>query len=421
MKIRIFIFLLLFAGGEAPAQTTENNQLIIGKVDQIYSNILHEKRTIWISIPEGALNNREAGKKYPVIYLLDGNNHFATVTAMLKQLGAKNGNILPEMIVVGILNTARARDFTPTKSSFWIYGAPSPLENTGGGEQFVAFLEKELMPYIDSAYSTAPYRILVGHSLGGLATTNVLINHTRLFNAYIIIDPSMWYDNRKFLMQTKASLQEKRFVGTRLYLGIANSMQPGMDTVTVKKDTSVESFHTRSILLFKDFLQQNSSRNGLCFGYSYHADDTHMSVPLITIYNGLRFIFNYYPLAPGTEARFFDPNVADDPAPIFVAHFQKVSKRIGYWFLPPENLVNIFANSFLDYNLPKKAYSLYSLNLTNYPQSFDANDSMGDYYNSQNDSVKAIGYYEKALKIKMDTETMQKLNKLKNHKASPSD
>ena len=210
MQTRISLFLLLFIVTETFAQTRANNQLIIGTVDSINSKILHEKRSIWISMPEGARDNREAAKKYPVVYLLDGSNHFATVSAMLRQLGAKNGNILPEMIVVGILNTDRARDFTPTKSSFWIYGPPSPLENTGGGERFVEFLEKELMPYIDSICPTAPYRVLVGHSLGGLAVTNVLINHTRLFNAYIIIDPSMWYDNRRFLEQAKSSLRETK-------------------------------------------------------------------------------------------------------------------------------------------------------------------------------------------------------------------
>jgi predicted alpha/beta superfamily hydrolase len=407
------LFLFFFIGTVAGAQTRVNNQLFMGTVDSISSRILGEKRTIWISVPAGALNDRFAARKYPVVYLLDGNSHFATVSAMLKQLAAQNGNmILPEMIVVGILNTDRTRDFTPTKSSYWIYGPPSPLENTGGGERFVEFLEKELIPHIDSIYPTAPYRVLIGHSLGGLAVTNVLVNHTKLFNAYIIIDPSMWYDNRKFLMEAKASLQEKKYDGISLYLGIANSMQPDMDTLAVRKDTSVESFHTRSILLLKDYIQQNH-HNGLRFAYSYHDDDTHMSVPLIAEYEGLRFIFNYYSLAPGIEARFFDPHVAINPAPIFIAHFQEVSKQIGYQFLPPENLINIFANSFLDYNLPKKAFSLYSLNLLNYPQSFDTIVSMGDYCNSQNDKMEATAFYQKALNIKEDKETRGKLNKLK--------
>src|SRR6201999_1400890 len=98
---------------------------------------------------------------------------------------------------------------------------------TGGGENFTAFIEKELMPHIDSLYPTAPYRILIGHSLGGLMVINTMVNHPNLFSAYIAIDPSMWWDDRKLLQQTATVLTREKFTGKTLFLAIANTMPAG--------------------------------------------------------------------------------------------------------------------------------------------------------------------------------------------------
>ena len=353
---------------QARAQTTDP-QLIAGHVDSLYSPILREKRIIWVSLPASAYDKSLAPQRYPVVYLLDGNNHFATVTAMTRQLTAANGNfILPEMIVVGILNTHRARDFTPWPSEWWVFGPPTPLENTGGGEDFVRFPKEELIPHIDSCYPTAPYRILVGHSLGGLATANVLIRHTPLFKGYIIVDPSMWYDNGRFLNRAKDSLANKKFGNTGLFLGIAHSMGPGWDATSIRRDTAAESIHIRQILRFRDELNKNKN-NGLRFDTRYYPQDSHMSAPLITEYDGLRFLFDFYPLPPGEDVAMLNPRNPLDPAEIFSRHFAQVSARMGYPVLPPEDLVNLFANTFLDYHMPERALRLSCLNLLNYPDS----------------------------------------------------
>lgn len=90
-------------------------------------------------------------------------------------------------------------------------------KNKGDGENFVAFMEKELMPYIDSAYPVQPYRMLIGHSFGGLTVMNILTNHTKLFNEYIAIDPSMWYDKERFLKTTEQKLGQNNYKGIKLY------------------------------------------------------------------------------------------------------------------------------------------------------------------------------------------------------------
>ncbi|MGQ4828068.1 hypothetical protein, partial [Enterococcus faecalis] len=67
---------------------------------------------------------------------------------------------------------------------------------------------------------------------------NIVMNHTKLFNSYISIDPSMWWDKMNLLKSSKKVLAEKKFAGTTLYVGIANTMNEGMDITKVQKDTS---------------------------------------------------------------------------------------------------------------------------------------------------------------------------------------
>ena len=147
-------------------------------------------------------------------------------------------------------------------------------KSTGGGENFVAFIEKELMPHIDSVYQTAPYKILIGHSFGGLTVMNVLTNHTKLFNAYIAIDPSMWYDRQRFLAATEKRLTEKNYNGTRLYVGIANTMPDGMTLEKMKKDTTSDTRHIRSIFDLDKFIKSHPE-NGLKYSSKYYSDDNH--------------------------------------------------------------------------------------------------------------------------------------------------
>jgi predicted alpha/beta superfamily hydrolase len=247
---------------------------------------------VWVYTPGMRSGNRDTSQHYPVVYLLDGDAHFESVAGMIQQLSEANGNtVCPEMIIVGIPNTDRTRDLTPTH----IVSDPPMMDSnfsktTGGGENFVAFIEKELMPHIDSVYPTQPYRMLIGHSFGGLTVMNVLTNHTKLFNAYIAIDPSMWYDKERFLASTEKKLTDKKYDGARLYLGIANTMPPGMNIEKMLKDTSTDTRHIRSIFALDKFIKANT-QNGLTFSSKYYGDDDHGSVPLVTEYDGFEIYF----------------------------------------------------------------------------------------------------------------------------------
>ena len=247
----LFFWIALHFG--AFAQT--DNKIVIGHIDTVQSKILNEPRQIWIYVPEGNDSDLLAKQRYPVVYLLDGREQFVTFVGILKHLS--NHMLCPQMIVVGITNTDRDRDLTPTQDSSYIYYSKS-----GGGELFMSFIEKELMPYVDSKYPTEPFKMLIGHSLGGLTVMNTLINHTDLFNAYIAIDPSMWWDKQKLLKQAKTVLAEKKFEEKSLFLSIANTMNVSIDINKVQADTPSLTNHFRALLNLKSYLEMNK-QNGL--------------------------------------------------------------------------------------------------------------------------------------------------------------
>jgi predicted alpha/beta superfamily hydrolase len=267
------------------------NQLVIGKTDSIQSNILKEKRVFYIHVPTSAAGKDAANKRYPVVYLFDADAQFAAATSMIQYLSTNYNAVCPEMIVVGILHKDRRKDLTPTHVGadppFW---APGSSKTTGGGEPFISFIEKELMPYIDRHYPTQPEKMLIGHSLGGLTVMQIFVHHTNLFNSYICIDPSMWWDNQTLLKDAKMALEKRSFQGKTLYLGIANTAEKGMDINGVIADTTNETMHMRSILKLQRYFE-NNKQNGLQYQGKYYKDDSHMSVPFITEYEALHFIF----------------------------------------------------------------------------------------------------------------------------------
>lgn len=408
MKLSFSVFAIVLLMIVSCKHPDKNSDIVVGKIDSIKSNILGEERKIWVHVPDAASDPK---KRFPVAYLLDGDDHFTPVKGMIQYL-SENG-ICPDMILVGIPNTDRTRDLTPTKSILMPDGTKdNNLKTSGGGEKFESFIEKELIPHIDSVYPVAPYKMLIGHSFGGLTVMNIVVNHTDMFNSYVAIDPSMWWDGKKLLNKAHDVLSQKKFAGKSLFLAIANTMPGAMDTLQVRIDTTGNTSHIRSILALKDILQHNPE-NGLTFSYKYYKDDNHGSVPLIAEYDAFHFLFSYYKMPHEIDGKLFDRKIQFDPAAAYSVRYEEVSRRMGYTILPPEDAVAGLGNYYYQHaNLPQRGYALLMLNVKNYPDSFDANSNMGDYYNFQKDKAKAIAYYTRALKIKDSPDTKKKLDKL---------
>ena len=383
-----------------------NNQISIGVRDSLFSTLLNEERQVWVYVPQGAAN-----KKYPVVYLLDGDAHFSSVVGMIQQLSTVNGNMLcPEMIVVGIPNTDRGRDLTPTHVKE-IFGDTLLARTTGGGETFTQFIKEELIPYIDKKYPTTSYRTLIGHSLGGLFAINTLVNHADMFNNFLAIDPSLWWDNRKLSIQANQVLGESVYMGKSLYVAVANTMQPGMDLATIESDTSKNDRHIKSILEFNK-RTDNKIDKELSFKWKYYNDDSHASVPLIAEHDALRFFFSWYDFKE--VGKLYDADSKSNPEEMIklvTDHFKNVSEHFGYPVTPDEMLMNSIGYSLLESHKLDHAFLFFKMNAENYPQSANAFDSMGDYYLEQKDTVHAIENFSKAVSLG-NAYSKEKLGKL---------
>ncbi|TDN38400.1 alpha/beta hydrolase [Hymenobacter sp. UV11] len=405
---QLLLLWLLAGSALAQAQTIRNNAVIIGRVDSVTSAVLKEKRKIWVYVPASAHDPTYLPQRYPVLYLLDGDAHFVSVMGMVQQLSTVNGNMVcPEMIVVGIPNTERRRDLTPTYAA-----SAGPPGSSGGGESFTAFLEKELIPYVDAHYPTTPHRTFIGHSLGGLLVMNTLLHHPSLFDNYVALDPSMWWDGKKLLREAPGLLAQPQLAGRALFVGIANTMPTGFDTVRVRKDTSEATDFMRSKLTLRDELARHPN-NGLRVVAKYYPNDSHSSVPLPATYDALRFLFQAYTPSPAALVDFYEPGYMPNPAAFVEAHYQRASAAMGYPVLPPEPMVHDLADYLLQSKQPTQALAMFQLNARNYPTSFSVHDSLGDYYSAQGQPTLAAAAYTKALRLKDTPATRQKLSKLR--------
>jgi predicted alpha/beta superfamily hydrolase len=385
-------------------------KITIGIIDSIDSKILNENRKIWIYIPDDSPNNTYSKMDYPVVYLLDGDSHFYSVVGMIRQLSSINGNtVCPKMIVVGIPNTNRNRDLTPSKGDIdYPFVDSAMVANAGGGEKFMSFIEKELIPHIESNYPTNPYRMLIGHSIGGLTVMNTFVHHTTLFNAYVAIDPSMWWNKQKLLREFKNYSIEDEYDGVSLFLGIANTMEDGMDTLSVQKDTTLVTEHIRSILELDKYLRKNS-QNKLNYQSNFYSNDSHGSVPLIAEYDALRFIFSFYQFKISLK-EFLSSN--GDVLDKIEDHYHRVSEKMGFIIKPDEALVNSLAYEYLSVQKFERAAQLFKLNIENYPESFSVYDSIGDLYSTMGEQDRAIENYKKSISLNENSSSKQKLEKL---------
>jgi uncharacterized protein len=366
------------------AQELRNGLITIGRTDSIVSQTLKEKRRLWIYTPPSYNDSTIQPQRYPVLYLLDGNAHFHSVTGMLQILGTGvNGTyVLPEMIVVAIPNTDRTRDMTPSNTSKDPSGKENPGFRTSGGMgNFLRFLETELIPRIDSTYRTAPYRILVGHSLGGITAINALYTIPQAFNAYIAIDPSLWWDNQLLLKQARDRVSKPGLVGRTLYVAHANTLNP--------TDTTVNR-HFNSITQFNRILEWEN-QSGLRYRYKYYNEDDHGSVPFVAEYDALRFIFAAYaPRLVELMAR---------PANV-VEHFARASAALGYTVKPPESMLILLGQYALgSASDTTKALEYYQIYQELYPESPRPYVAQGLAL-TKRDPARALTYYEKALALK---------------------
>ncbi len=258
---RLIIALLIISAFSFGQEMTSN--IVLGQTIAIETKVLNETREVFVYTPDGYDDGNES---FPVLYVLDGESKFFIATAIANFL-ATNQRI-PRTIVVGIPNVARNRDFTPAVES-------QPA--IGGADNFIKFLNEELMDFVDNKYRTQNFNVLFGHSLCGMFSIYTLFNNPELFDAYIAASPWLMYDEEYVIKNVEKILNNKSDFTHQIYISIGD-----------------EPAYFNSLDKLTSLLMEKES--GISWTLEKYENEDHGSIPFRTISDGLGFIFSDWQL-----------------------------------------------------------------------------------------------------------------------------
>lgn len=235
---------------------------------QVSSKVFGRARPVDVSLPRNY--DRDSTARYPVIYVLDGESLGDLTAATVRFYSSTN--VMPRAIVVAIPNEDRNRDFTPAPVG--TFTPPTPT--SGGADKFLSFLESDVMPAVEQRYRTLPFRVLIGHSLGGLFAAHAAAARPGMFNAFVIMEPSLWWNNEEPLRRLQSAVAQPESKRARFIM--VDAPLPATDTTSWGGDRPM----VRSVTV---------------------SGESHESMPATGIAQGLRRIFADFqpqPWKPGS-------------------------------------------------------------------------------------------------------------------------
>jgi hypothetical protein len=251
------ICILLFLTISACAQQTPESRspslprvtLPDTEVRELKSSATGRSYDIYVRLPSGYAQNQ--GKKYPVLYVLDGQWDLKLLDSIYG--GLFYDGFVPEMIIVGITysgaspdyNSLRAMDYTPVQDA--------SLPGSGDAPRFLAFFKEELIPFIETNYRVdASQRVLMGSSFGGTFTLYAMFAEPKLFSGYVAASPSVVYGAGFAFKQEADYAGKHQDLPVRLFLSVgeleplAQPVQEFMQVVGKRGYTGLE-METRTI------------------------------------------------------------------------------------------------------------------------------------------------------------------------------
>ncbi|RKH57748.1 alpha/beta hydrolase-fold protein [Corallococcus aberystwythensis] len=368
-------FALLSVLHVSAAIAAGDTPIVIGTRTTLTSKVLGEQRPLMIHLPEGY--EAAPTERYPVLYVLDAETHFLHVAGMVEFLARTQH--LPEMIIIGVPNTDRTRDLTPPFSKAERVDDGRLLSEAaptaGHADTFLRFFTEELAPYVEAHYRTQPYRILVGHSHGGLFAMHALTHKPESFNAYVAISPSLHWNSAELVRTAPGALTRLAGPGRALYL----------------HEDAEEAPNVANLRTLTRELRKRKPAN-LTWRYDeLPGQDDHASIPHIGTYEGLRFVFNGWKIPEKLQ-------MTGDVARM-EEHYAQLSKRVGYPVVPQERLFNGVGYRHLEGKRLPQAISAFERNITFHPDSGNAHDSLADALEAAGRLQEALTHRERAITL----------------------
>jgi|WetSurMetagenome_2_1015567.scaffolds.fasta_scaffold174907_1 predicted alpha/beta superfamily hydrolase len=373
-KIVICCFSVIFLFQICNAQITQADSNLTSLI--IDSKVLGEKNKIFINIPPDYYSTTE---KYPIIYVLDGEYNFKFSSEAAKLL--YQNERIPPCIVIGITTNNRDRDFTTAGDNKW--QPPREMQAAGGADKFLKYLEEELIPAIEAKYRIQPYRVIIGHSLGGLLAMYAFSAKPYLFQAYISLEGSLWWNNGAVgksainYLTTHPEYKGKLFIGR----------------IKIPR----EAWFPINVTLI-DYLEKNRPA-GLDYKYMEMEDETHSTMVFPGTYFGLRDIFSDY---------FFELNEnANDKS--IMDYYTSLSAKYGYTVTIPQQIYNFLWDISMNAKKYNEAVNYGEMRIKYYPNSYRAYMDLGNTYIHTGNKELAIIFLTKASKLNPNDESVKQM------------
>jgi uncharacterized protein len=381
MKTFTFLAILLLLTEMTYSQNSDD--LVIAKRIKINSTVLGEERTVFISTPDGYDNSKDS---FQVLYVIDGVTGVIGLVNYLSDYG-----ICPQLIIVSINETNSTRDMFPSNPKYsrgtqptkpWYnkkeeneLRVPRPGEKIGEADKFLSFIETELFPYVEKNYRTVPYRICCGHSKGGLCVTHAFLSHTGMFNAYIALNPSLYWDDGLIMKTAEEKLAGLDLKRKMFYFDIGGNETPS---------TIGDAF------TFSQTIRTNASKD-LRWKFDYLSNEGHGSGTATGIINALKFIYDGWT---------FDTNkIMTDGFSAIDSFYKAQSDKYGYEISYNVGLLNSFGWGYIRAGKADEAIKVFNENVRRFPNSPDAFNFLGEGYLAAGNIEMAIKSYEKAVEL----------------------
>lgn len=338
---------LLIAATTLPAQTAPagDSAVTIGTRHTMRSRILNEDRPYWVYVPTAA-----GATRMPVIVLMDGDGHFHHTTGITTFLA--NQGRMPNAIVVAIPNTTdRTHDLTPPTRD-------TTFRTAGGADRTLAFITDELLPEIDRRYLTTKYRVLIGHSFGGLFALHTWLTHPDAFQAYISISPTFWWDRERYTDTLAARLARGALPRPSFYATMGGLEDPAQMVGTFQRAERVVRERAPATAPVRFAMLPN---------------EDHGTTPHRSTYDGLEMIFRRYYVSPDSFVALGVDGLD--------RRYEEIKSLYGFPDRTPEVVLNTLGYQLLqDSTRRSQSLDAFRANVRRHPRSANTYDSLGDGY-----------------------------------------
>lgn len=366
------ILAALFMSAFQAFPQSDGDDVAIGKYRVLESAVLGEQRRILVNLPEGYENT---GIKYAVVFHLYGDyamTYFADAASALHRLHSFRH--MPGVILVGVDNTDRYRDLRPLKAD----------GNPGGADQFARYLREELIPFIRENYRAADYNILAGPQAGACFGFYSLMEHTGLFDAFIL----------------ENSFNNPEVIDNYLLTKAKDFFKPGKSLkkfLYMKIDSQSPNYPFA--LKQKSIIEANTPQN---FRFRFETLDQGDYLIETGFLKGFRELFSGYELPDSIAAGGLDK---------IIAYYETYSERLGFKVTPSDVTLHYAATRINATGNTQEARRVYEYILTVYPKSPDGLFQMAQILSSEGKHEKAVEYYTEFLKLRPQEAIVQNMLK----------